>query len=105
MNYDDGAFDAVVDKGTFDSILCGDGSGPNADQMLSDPPRALTPGRLHLHQLRCERHPPEVLPEGRLLLDRVSPYGGKAHYLRLPSCAMRTKRNVSSTGSTSCAKC
>ena len=26
-----GTYDAVVDKGTLDSILCGDGSGPNAD--------------------------------------------------------------------------
>jgi ubiquinone/menaquinone biosynthesis C-methylase UbiE len=42
MNYDDGAFDAIVDKGTFDSILCGDGSGPNADQMLSEIHRVLS---------------------------------------------------------------
>ena len=31
LGYEDGTFDAVIDKGTFDSILCGDGSGPNAD--------------------------------------------------------------------------
>ena len=31
MNFEDGTFDAVIDKGTFDSILCGDGSGPNAE--------------------------------------------------------------------------
>ena len=31
MSFEDGMFDAVIDKGTFDSILCGDGSGPNAE--------------------------------------------------------------------------
>ena len=48
MNYDDGAFDAVVDKGTFDSILCGDGSGPNADQMLSEIHRVLSPSGFYI---------------------------------------------------------
>lgn len=31
LQFEDGAFNAVVDKGTFDSLLCGDGSGPSAD--------------------------------------------------------------------------
>jgi hypothetical protein len=31
LQFEDGAFNSVVDKGTFDSLLCGDGSGPSAD--------------------------------------------------------------------------
>ena len=27
--YQDGIFDVVIDKGTFDSVQCGDGSGPS----------------------------------------------------------------------------
>ena len=41
LQYQDSTFDAVIDKGTFDSILCGDGSGPNAAQMLSEIHRVL----------------------------------------------------------------
>ena len=33
LQFDDNSFNAVIDKGTFDSILCGDGSGPSADQI------------------------------------------------------------------------
>ena len=40
--FEDKSFDVVIDKGTFDSILCGDGSGPNAEQMLSEISRVLT---------------------------------------------------------------
>ena len=31
MEFEAGAFDAVIDKGTFDSIQCGDGAGVNSD--------------------------------------------------------------------------
>ena len=48
LQYEDGTFDAVVDKGTFDSILCGDGSGPNADQMLSEIYRVLSPTGVYI---------------------------------------------------------
>ena len=33
--FESGTFDAVIDKGTLDSILWGDSSGPNSEQMLS----------------------------------------------------------------------
>lgn len=45
---DAGTYDAVIDKGTLDSILCGDGSGPNADQMLSEIHKALSPTGVYI---------------------------------------------------------
>ena len=48
LQYEDGTFDAVVDKGTFDSILCGDGSGPNAEQMLNEIYRVLSPNGVYI---------------------------------------------------------
>ena len=48
LTYDDGSFDAIIDKGTFDSILCGDGSGPSADQMLSEIHRVLAPNGVYI---------------------------------------------------------
>ena len=48
LQFQDGTFDAVVDKGTFDSILCGDGSGPNSAQMLSEIHRVLSPNGVYI---------------------------------------------------------
>ena len=48
LQFEDGTFDAVIDKGTLDSILCGDGSGPNADQMLSEIHRVLAPNGVYI---------------------------------------------------------
>ena len=31
LQFEDGTFDAVIDKACFDSILCGDNSGPNSE--------------------------------------------------------------------------
>ena len=40
INYT-GRFDAVIDKGTLDSVMCGDGCAINADQTLSEIHRVL----------------------------------------------------------------
>ena len=48
LQFDDGAFNCVIDKGTFDSILCGDGSGPNAEQMLNEIHRVLQPNGVYV---------------------------------------------------------
>ena len=48
LQFGDGIFDAVIDKGTFDSILCGDGSGPNAAMMLQEVHRVLSPNGVYI---------------------------------------------------------
>ncbi|KAA6358486.1 MAG: putative protein kinase domain protein [Streblomastix strix] len=40
----EGIYDAVIDKGTMDSILCGDGSYANVQKMLSGISKVLRPG-------------------------------------------------------------
>lgn len=44
LAFADGAFDAVVDKGTLDSLLCGDNSTANGGRYLSEVSRVLKPG-------------------------------------------------------------
>ena len=39
-----GSFNTVIDKGTLDSVLCGDNSVPNAQKMISEIFRVLVPG-------------------------------------------------------------
>ena len=48
MGFEDGAFDCVVDKGTFDSILCGDASAPNSESMISEIYRVLSPTGVYI---------------------------------------------------------
>lgn len=48
MQFSEGSYDCVIDKGTLDSILCGDGSGPNAHAMLSEIHRVLTPNGVYI---------------------------------------------------------
>ena len=43
LDYPDDTFDAVIDKGTMDSILCGEGSTGNVGKMCSEIMRVLKP--------------------------------------------------------------
>lgn len=44
MDFPDGVFDLVIDKGTLDAILCGNEGTKNAAQMLHEIQRVLHPG-------------------------------------------------------------
>ena len=48
INYDDDTFHAVIDKGTFDSVCCGDAAEENAKLMLSEISRVLKPGGTYI---------------------------------------------------------
>lgn len=39
-----GSFNVAIDKGTLDSVLCGDNSGNNAEKMINEIYRILAPG-------------------------------------------------------------
>ena len=43
-DFQTGTFNTVIDKGTLDSVLCGDNSVPNAQKMISEVFRVLVPG-------------------------------------------------------------
>lgn len=43
LDFPDETFDAIVDKGTIDSVLCGEGSTSNVSKMLSEFQRVLKP--------------------------------------------------------------
>lgn len=44
LEFADGTFDVVLDKGTMDSILCGEGSTKHCSKMMSEISRVLKPG-------------------------------------------------------------
>lgn len=43
LQYENGTLDPILEKGTFDFILRGDGSDPNADQIQAEIYRMLSP--------------------------------------------------------------
>eukprot|EP00357_Protocruzia_adherens_P019331 CAMPEP_0115005726 /NCGR_PEP_ID=MMETSP0216-20121206/20057_1 /TAXON_ID=223996 /ORGANISM="Protocruzia adherens, Strain Boccale" /LENGTH=214 /DNA_ID=CAMNT_0002372135 /DNA_START=40 /DNA_END=684 /DNA_ORIENTATION=- len=47
MDYD-GAFDAVLDKGTIDAVLCGEDSSKNVNEMLTRVYKSLTPNGVYV---------------------------------------------------------
>lgn len=41
MEFEAGSFDVIIDKGTLDSVLCGEGSATNSSKMISEVYKAL----------------------------------------------------------------
>eukprot|EP00742_Colponemidia_sp_Colp-10_P000659 GILJ01000718.1.p1 GENE.GILJ01000718.1~~GILJ01000718.1.p1 ORF type:complete len:211 (+),score=25.02 GILJ01000718.1:72-704(+) len=48
IDYPDHSFDVVMDKGTLDSMLCGEGSTTNVQKMLSEIYRVLAPNGVYI---------------------------------------------------------
>ena len=49
LQFEDGTFDAVVDKACFDSVLCGDNTGPNSEAVLNEIHRVLSPHGIYIN--------------------------------------------------------
>merc|ERR1712178_225131 len=48
LEFADGTFDVVLDKGTMDSVLCGEGSTKHCAKMMSEISRVLKPGGTYI---------------------------------------------------------
>lgn len=48
LEFADASFDIVLDKGTMDSILCGENSTANANKALTEVSRVLKPGGCYI---------------------------------------------------------
>ena len=48
LQFEDGTFDAVIDKACFDAMLCGDNTGPNSETMLNEIHRVLSPNGVYI---------------------------------------------------------
>merc|ERR1712232_1101281 len=48
LEFGDATFNAIVDKATLDSILCGEGSTHNAQKMLQECARVLKPDGVYI---------------------------------------------------------
>lgn len=48
MEFEDGSFDAAIDKGTLDAVLCGESSATNAQKMISEVHRVLGPNGIYI---------------------------------------------------------
>ena len=49
LQFEDGTFDAVVDKACFDPVLCGDNTGPNSEAVLNEVHRVLSPHGIYIN--------------------------------------------------------
>ena len=48
LEYPEGSFEAIIDKGTADAILCGEGSTKNATAMFEEASRVLKPDGVYI---------------------------------------------------------
>ena len=48
IDFPENSFDAIIDKGTFDSVICGEGSNTNANKMLSEIYRVLSANGVYI---------------------------------------------------------
>jgi len=83
MDFEDGTFDCVIDKGTLDAILCGESSVANAQKVLSEVYRVLAPKGVYIlvsygtpdHRTHYLKKPDlhwEVLPEQTVFKPTIS---------------------------------
>mmetsp|Transcript_24214 Transcript_24214/g.28183 ORF Transcript_24214/g.28183 Transcript_24214/m.28183 type:complete len:222 (+) Transcript_24214:47-712(+) len=89
MDYEDGAFDIVVDKGTLDSILCGEGSATSASKMLSEINRVLSPKGVYI----CISY---GIPDHRLLYLEKPEFDWKVTRETIPKPTISTSVTISS---------